>query len=91
MIGALGTLFAIAAFFWFFHAAGKVGKNQALWAIIGALSYFLTRVVWNYVVFRTVVGAARYDHSESLTIWGGTTAIAVAIGVVALIKFRFLR
>ncbi|MGH8475137.1 MAG: hypothetical protein ACRERS_00730 [Methylococcales bacterium] len=91
MVGTIGTLFAVASFFWFYHEAGKVAKNQAVWAAIGALSYFITRVLWTYGVFRTLVGATRYDHSANLSFWGGTTAILVAIAVVVLIKLRFLR
>ncbi|MGH8500365.1 MAG: hypothetical protein ACRERV_16385 [Methylococcales bacterium] len=91
MVGTIGVVCAIATLIWFYYTAEKVGKNQALWAVIGALSYFMTRLLWTYVVFRPIIGPGVYDHSENVRFWGGASAIVVAIVVVVLINKKLLR
>ena len=90
MVGTIGVIFAVAAFIWFYYMAERAGKNPARWAIIGALVYFFTRLIWVYGVFRPIMGAGAYDHSENLRFWGAMSAIIVAVALVVLIKIKFL-
>ncbi|MGR9106950.1 MAG: hypothetical protein ACU843_08480 [Gammaproteobacteria bacterium] len=87
----MGMVGAIAVLAWFFYTAQKVGKNPALWAIIGALVYAATRWIWTLYVVRPFMGRGFYSHSGTVGFFIEISAIAVAVGVVVLIKMVFLR
>ena len=91
MVGTIGVIFAVATFIWYYQLAEKAQKNSARWAIIGAAIYFFTRLVWIYGIFRPIIGAGVYDHSENLRFWGGMSAIVVAVALVVLVKSKFLQ
>ncbi|MCI0655207.1 MAG: hypothetical protein L0Y39_12120 [Methylococcaceae bacterium] len=82
---------AVAILIWFYYTAQKVGKNPALWAIIGALVYAATRWAFYLGVIRTIMGRGFYSHSATAGFWIEISEIAVAITVVVLIKIAFLR
>lgn len=82
---------AVAILIWFYYAAEKVGKNPALWAIIGALVYAAVRWGFTLGVIRPFMGRGFYSHSQSAGFWIEISEIAVAIAVVVAIKIIFLR
>jgi hypothetical protein len=88
MIGMIG---AVAILVWFYYTAEKVGKNPALWAIIGALIYAATRWGFTLGVIRPIMGRGFYSHSATVGFFIETSAIVVAIIVVVLIRMMFLR
>ncbi|MCI0667145.1 MAG: hypothetical protein L0Y38_05295 [Methylococcaceae bacterium] len=88
MIGMVG---AVAVLVWFYYAAEKLGRNPALWAIIGALVYAASRWGFWLGVIRPIMGRAFYSHSATAGFWMETSAIAVAIIVAVLVKVVFLR
>lgn len=88
MIGMVG---AIAVLVWFYYTAEKLGKNPALWAIVGALVYAATRWAFTLGVIRPIMGRGFYSHSATAGFWMETSAIAAAIAVVVIIKLIFLR
>ncbi len=85
MVGAVGILI------WFYYTAEKIGKNPALWAIVGALVYAATRWGFTLGVIRPFMGRGFYSHSATAGFWIETTAIAVAIVVAVAVKVVFLR
>lgn len=88
MVGMIG---AIAILVWFYYRAEKLGKNPALWAIVGALSYATTRWAFTLGVIRPIMGRGFYSHSSTMGFWIEISAIAVAFAVAMVIQWIFLR
>ncbi|MGH8560124.1 MAG: hypothetical protein ACREVA_06720 [Burkholderiales bacterium] len=88
MVGMIG---AVAILVWFYYTAEKIGKNPALWAIIGALTYAAVRWGFTLGVIQPIMGRGFYSHSQTVGFWIEMSAIAVAIAVAVIIKKMFLR
>lgn len=76
----------IAVVIWFAVTAQRRGKNTVLWAIVGAVSYYVPSAVFGRFIFPALIGTVDLDNLGGYLILG--VALAIAFGLVCCLIAR---
>lgn len=83
---------AILVFIWFYKSAIKSHKKNVWgWAALGVAAYYLSGIIWIYVILKPTLGHSFYNLTSFQGFLMEMSGIAIALAVVYLINVRFIR
>lgn len=84
----IGSIAAAIVAVWFYHTAGRSGRQPVSWAVAGLLVYFLVALLWTYLITPGVKDAATHSQSGLLILIARYAYIAA--GLAAAVAFNVL-
>ncbi|MCA8907476.1 MAG: hypothetical protein KDA64_06245 [Rhodospirillaceae bacterium] len=81
----------IAVVIWFFVSAQKLDRNRLVWAIVGAVSYYVPSVIFGRFIFPALIGTVELDDLGGYLILGVVLSVATGLACCLIARGILLK
>lgn len=90
MLMLLGIIISMASSVFFYRTAAAKGAPAIQWAVVGFGSYFVTNLIWTFLVSKPIATQLIAQNMNAKAGWVSSSGIVIGVVVTGLIWSQLL-